>query len=62
VTVPLDSQTSYHQATAGSASDVTVGSTVVVEPGTADFNPSASPNPGGAFNLGPATDVTVVQP
>jgi len=68
VTVPLDAQTTYHQATAGSASDVTVGSTVVVEPGTTDFNPGASPAPGASFepgnalSFGPATDVTVVQP
>lgn len=70
VTLPLDSQTTYHTAVAGSATDVTVGSTVVVEPGTANiapgasFNPTGSFNPGGfgAVNFGPAVDITVVQP
>jgi len=69
VTVPLDTSTTYHQATAGSASDVTVGSTVTVQPGTAGFGPGASPNPQasgapgfGQITFGPATDVTVVQP
>ena len=69
VTVPLDSGTTYHQATAGSASNVIVGSTVTVQPGTANFQPGASPNPQasgapgfGQVNFGPATDVTVVQP
>ena len=67
VTVPLDSQTTYHDSVAGSASDVTVGTTVDVEPGTssfragASFAPDASFAPGGALNLGPATDVTVVK-
>ena len=69
VTVPLDTSTTYHQATAGSASDVTVGSTVTVQPGTAGFGPGASPGPQasgapgfGQITFGPATDVTVVQP
>lgn len=64
VTVPLDSQTTYHDAVAGSASDVTVGSTVVVEPGTADVGAGASPAADGgpgAFSFGPAVDVTVVK-
>lgn len=66
VTVPLDSQTTYHDATAGSASDVAVGSTVVVQPGTTSFQPGASFNPGdgGAgtgLSFGPAVDVTVVK-
>ncbi len=67
VTIPLDTQTTYHQATAGSAADVTVGSTVVVQPGTANFAPGASPNPQasgapgfGQVTFGPASDVTVV--
>ena len=66
VTIPLNSQTTFHQATAGSASDVTVGSTVVVQPGTTNFAPGASPNPQasgapgfGQITFGPATDVTV---
>jgi hypothetical protein len=65
VTLPIDSQTTYHKSMAGSSSDVAVGSTVVVEPGTtnsqpgASFNPAASP---GSLNFGPAVDVTVVQP
>ena len=45
VTIPLDSQTTYHQATSGSVSDVTVCSTVTVQPGAANFAPGASPNP-----------------
>jgi len=64
VTVPLDSQTTYHDASAGSASDVAVGSTVVIEPGTTSFQPGASFNPGdasGGLNFGPAVDVTVVK-
>jgi hypothetical protein len=70
VTVPLDSQTTYHDSTAGSAADVTVGSTVTVEPGTTTFQPGASPAPGasfapggaaGALDFGPATDVTVIR-
>ncbi len=69
VTVPLDSQTTYHDSTSGSASDVTVGSTVSVEPGATSFQPGASLNPAaspaagngaGAFDFGPAVDVTVV--
>jgi hypothetical protein len=65
VTLPIDNQTTYHKSVSGSSSDVAVGSTVVVQPGTtnlqpgASFNPSASP---GSLNFGPAVDVTVVQP
>jgi hypothetical protein len=64
VTVPLDNQTTYHDSTAGSESDVTVGSTVDVEPGTTNFAPGASFTPGGgtgALSFGPAVDVTVVK-
>jgi hypothetical protein len=64
VTVPLDSQTTYHDAVAGAVSDVAVGSTVVIEPGTTSFQPGASFNPGdtaGGLNFGPAVDVTVVK-
>jgi hypothetical protein len=66
VSVPLDSQTTYHDSTAGSSADITVGSTVTVEPGTtnlragASFAPNASPGAGG-FDFGPAVDVTVVK-
>lgn len=67
VTVPLDSSTTYHQATEATASAVTVGSTVDVQPGAANFTPGASPNPAasgapglGGVTFGPATDVTVV--
>ena len=67
VTVPLDPSTTYHEATAGAASDVAVGSTVSVQPGTTNFAPGASPNPAasgapgfGGVTFGPATDVTVV--
>jgi hypothetical protein len=63
VTVPLDAQTTYHESTAGSATDVTVGSQVAVEPGQIDFQPGASFAPGASpdnINFGPAQDVTVV--
>lgn len=63
VTVPLNAQTTYHQATSGSATDVTVGSQVAVEPGQIAFQPGASFLPGaspGNFNFGPAQDVTVI--
>jgi hypothetical protein len=63
VTVPLDSQTTYHQATAGSASAVTVGSKAVIEPGSIDRTAGSSPAPDsspGGFQFGPAVDVTVV--
>ena len=63
VTVPLDDQTTYHSASAGSATDVTVGSQVAVEPGQIDFQPGASFAPGasaGNLGFGPAQDVTVV--
>ena len=67
VTVPLDSSTAYHQASAATPSAVTVGSTVDVAPGAANFTPGASPNPAasgapgfGGVSFGPATDVTVV--
>jgi hypothetical protein len=67
VTVPLDSSTAYHQANPATSSAVSVGSTVTVQPGAANFTPGASPNPaaGGApgfgnVTFGPATDVTVV--
>lgn len=67
VTVPLDSQTTYHQATSATASNVSVGSTVDVQPGQTGFTPGASPNPAasgapgfGGVSFGPATDVTVV--
>jgi hypothetical protein len=63
VTVPVDDQTSYHQATPGSVSDVTEGSTVAIQPGAVDAQPGASPDPGSgpaSFSFGPAEDVTVV--
>ncbi len=64
VAVPLDAQTKYHQSTAGSANDVTVGTQVAVEPGQIDFQPGASFAPGastGNLSFGPAQDVTVVE-
>ena len=64
ITVPLNAQTKYHQSTAGSAADVTVGTQVAVEPGQIDLQPGASFAPGaspGNLNFGPATDVTVVE-
>jgi len=75
VTLPINSSTTYHSATAATSSSVTVGSTVVIEPGTGtaagqsfvpgaipSVAPGASPGQFGGFNLGPATDVTVIQP
>ena len=76
VTLPINSATTYHSATAATSSSVTVGSTVVIEPGTGTAAPGqsfapgaipsgapgASPGQFGGFNLGPATDVTVIQP
>jgi len=75
VTLPIDSSTTYHSAAAATSSSVTVGSTVVIEPGTGagagqsftpgtapSLAPGATPGPFGGFNLGPATDVTVIQP
>ncbi|MGZ3585645.1 MAG: hypothetical protein ACXVAP_00185 [Candidatus Limnocylindrales bacterium] len=67
VTINLSGTTTYHTATTGSASDVTNGSTVVVQVqgdlgGGRNFN-GASPNPsGGAGTLQfTASDVTVVR-
>ena len=68
VTIPLDADTAYHKATAASAGDVTVGSTVAVTPGGrvanpgASLDPNASPGPGAGLSFGPATDVTVTEP
>ena len=75
VTLPINSSTTYHSATAATSSSVTVGSTVVIEPSTGtapgqsfapgaipSVAPGASPGQFGGFNLGPATDVTVIQP
>jgi hypothetical protein len=69
ITIPLDADTDYHAATAATAGDVTVGSTVRVTPGAriqvpgASFGPAASPGPGvGGLSFGAATDVTVVEP
>lgn len=64
VTVPLDDQTTYRRASAGQVDDVIVGSTVAIEPGGVSIRPGASfaPNSGtGAFNFGPAVEVTVVE-
>jgi hypothetical protein len=71
VTIPTSSSTTYHQRTAGSASDVTTGSTVIVQlaggrgafgqgggqGNTASPRPSGAPGAGG---LGTAVAVTVV--
>ena len=68
MTIPLDADTTYHKATAASAGDVTVGSTVAVTPGGrianpgASLDPNASPGPGAGLSFGPATDVTVIEP
>lgn len=64
LTIPLDSSTTYHQQTSGSASDVQVGKQVEVQ---ATRNTSggggaaASPGTGaGGFSLGAASSVTVL--
>lgn len=69
ITIPLDSKTAYHTATAATAGDVTVGSQVTVTPGGrtanpgASLDPNASPRPGaGGISFSAATDVTVVKP
>jgi hypothetical protein len=65
VSVPLDSSTTYHQQAGASASDVTVGRTVLVELSgfgrglRASPDPNATPNTGQAPSFGPARDVTV---
>jgi len=70
VSVPLNTSTTYHQATSSSASSVAVGDKVAVQAGAPTFtnggpgsSPEASPGAGGfgGLQLGPASDVTVVQ-
>ena len=67
VQIPLSDSTTFHQATSSAAEDVAVGDKVAVQAGApsfTDLGPGASPqvSPGaGRFELGPATDVTVVQ-
>jgi hypothetical protein len=63
MTVALSADTTYHSSVPASPSEVTVGSTVAVQPGTIDAQPGASFDPQagpGGFNFGPASDVTVV--
>lgn len=68
VQIPLSSSTTYHTATTASASDVTSGSTVQVQVtrggggagGTGNGGTGNGGNGGGRFNLGAASDVTVV--
>ena len=63
VTVPLTAATTYHSSIPASSSDVSVGSTVAVQPGAIDAQPGASFDPQagpGGLNFGPASDVTVV--
>ena len=68
ITIPLDDETAYRTASAASAADVTVGSTVIVTPGSrvanpdASPDPNASPGPGMGLSFGAASDVTVVAP
>lgn len=68
--IPLNSSTTYHQATSSTSSAVAVGDEVAVQAGPATSTsggagatPAASPGAGGLgqFQLSPATDVTVVQ-
>jgi len=64
VTIPLSSTTAYHNETAGSASDVKTGSTVLVQLGQGTGGPNASPgaSPGtqGGRGIGTAEDITIV--
>jgi len=68
--IPLNSSTTYHEATSSSSSAIAVGDKVAVQAGAPTVTsggPAASPatSPGtggfGQFQLGPASDVTVVQ-
>ena len=68
--IPLNGSTTFHQATSSSGEDVAVGDKVAVQAGTPTITdggpasaPAASPGSGGfgQFQLGPATDVTVIQ-
>jgi hypothetical protein len=63
ISIPLTSSTTYHQQTAGSASDVQVGKQVQVqlERNTTGGGAPASPGAGGGLgNLGSASSVTVL--
>ena len=63
VTIPLSSTTAYHNETAGSASDVKTGSTVLVQLGQgggANASPDASPGTQGGRGIGTAEDITIV--
>jgi hypothetical protein len=70
IEIPTDASTTYHTQAPATTTDVTVGSTVLVElnqaagqGGAGGGSAGASPAPGASartFNLGPATDVTVV--
>jgi hypothetical protein len=69
VQIPLNSSTTYHQATSGAASDISVGDKVAVQANAPTFTsggpgstPAASPGAAdGRLQLGPAVDVTVVK-
>jgi hypothetical protein len=63
LTVGIDSSTTYDQQTAGSASDVTTGSTVIIRVSrTGDGGAAASPGAAAsAGTLGTASSVTVVK-
>jgi hypothetical protein len=76
ITIPTSSSTTYHSQTPATAADVTAGKTVQVQLGGGRFrggangangggggtdgSPTASGAPGGAFNLGAASSVTII--
>lgn len=65
IDIPISSSTTYHQETAGAASDVQVGKQVQVQlsrPAGATASPGAAASPGasGVARLGTASDVTVL--
>ena len=64
VVVPIDGDTDYRTSTPGSQTDVTVGSTVAVQPGAVSRQPGASLTPGGGpagLDFRPAEEITVVK-
>jgi hypothetical protein len=65
VDIPLDDSTTYKTATDAAATDVAVGSNVLVQPSDVQFNPGGQGNPNAAgspqpLTLGPARQVIVV--
>ncbi len=63
INIPLTSTTTYHQQTAGAASDVQVGKQVQVQlerNTSGNGGAAASPGTGGGFQVGSASSVTVL--